>query len=177
MKRVVLLIVASLACAGARSQSLVDWSSPAYGRAWIPYMVGASEWSPQSGALAPQIVIVAESSAADALRGSDAAGGRTQVMAYGVSLLRDNSQNARANAYGIASRFGELFPGIGVEVRYDSPWFTVTAGRFVDRTDAVALCGRVLSQFPKAMVMQRESSTAQIIDTYRKAISTSESEE
>ncbi len=101
--------------------------------------------------------------AAAAVRRADLTAGRTQVTAYGVSLFRDNSQNAGANARAAVSRFAEMYPEIPVRVKYDSPWFTVEAGLFVDRTDAVALGGRVQAQFPKAVVIQHEVSMAEVI--------------
>ncbi len=74
---------------------------------------------------------------------------------YGVSLFRDNSQSARENARAVAARFADMFPDIPVAVSYESPYFKVTAGSFPDRVDAIALCGRVLPQFSKAVVVQQ----------------------
>jgi hypothetical protein len=108
-----------------------------------------------------RIEIREESPAAAAVREAD----RNPVVAvmtvYGVSLFRDNSQNAGESARSVARQFSESHPGIVVAVSYESPYFRVEAGRFIDRTDAVALCGRVLAEFPKAVVVQREIPTGQ----------------
>jgi hypothetical protein len=93
---------------------------------------------------------------------------RTSVTVYGVRLFSDNSQNARENAYAAAAAFTALQPDIHVDVKYQTPHFLVTAGLFVDRTDAVALSGRVASQFPKAMVVPLEASLAEVIVTERR---------
>jgi len=106
-----------------------------------------------------------EQSAAGVLRGSGSAGTSASVMGFTVSLFRDNTQNARANSYEVAAQFSEAFPGIEVEVSYQAPWFRVTAGRFIDRTDAVAICGRAAAQFKKAVVVQQEFTLQQIIDS------------
>jgi hypothetical protein len=92
---------------------------------------------------------------------------RTSATVYGVRLFSDNSQNARENAYAAASQFSALQPDIPVGVTYASPHFLVTAGRMIDRVDAVALCGRVLAQFPKAMVVQLEIPLAELIVAQR----------
>jgi hypothetical protein len=116
--------------------------------------------SPSGGA---RIEVIVTDDAAPAIRTADAATGRASVMAYGVRLFSDSSQDGRANAYGAQRRFAESYPGIGVSVTYEIPAFWVTAGCFVDRIDAVALCGRVLSQFPTAFVVPMEVSVAEII--------------
>jgi hypothetical protein len=116
--------------------------------------------SPSGGA---RIEVTVTDDAAPAIRTADQAAGRTSVMAYGVRLFTDSSQDGRANAYGAQRRFAENFPGIGVNVTYEIPAFWVTAGCFVERVDAVALCGRVLSQFPTAFVVPMEVSVAEII--------------
>lgn len=101
--------------------------------------------------------------AAAAINAADHNPARQAVTVYGVRLFSDNSQSARENAYAAAAGFTETHPEYYVVVNYESPHFLVTAGRFVDRTDAVALCGQVLSQFPKAMVVQQEVPLAEVI--------------
>lgn len=79
-----------------------------------------------------------------------------KVTMYAVRLFSDNSQSARASAHSAANRFENLMEGIEPRVTYEIPYFRVTAGRFIDRTDAVALCGKVLGAFPKAFVVEEE---------------------
>ncbi len=102
-----------------------------------------------------------------AIRNADHTSRRTGVMAYGVSLFRDNSQNAGANAQSVRARFAGMHPEVHVTLSYENPWFKVEAGPFVDRTDAVALCGRVLADFPKAVVIQQDVSLPGIIEAER----------
>ena len=116
--------------------------------------------------------------AAAAVRSADRDSERTSVMAYGVSLIRDNSQNARGNAQAVEAQFAELFPGIPVKMSYESPWFKVTAGGyFVNRIDAVALCGKALAQFSKAFVVQQEVSLTEIIAKEREVSAAIESKD
>ena len=111
-----------------------------------------------------RIEVKVESDAAAAVRNADFGSARgSGVMAYGVRLFSDLSQNARGNAEAVRAQFAELYPGIDVKVPYESPYFWVTAGPFVDRTEAVALCGRAAAQFPKAFVALQEVSLADII--------------
>ncbi len=120
--------------------------------------------SPSRGA---RIEIVVTGDAAPAVRMADTGGGRTSVTAYGVRLLSDSSQDGRANARAAMERFESMYPNIGAEMSYEIPAFWVTAGHFVDRLDAVALCGKVQAQFPRAFVVSMEVSVAEIISLER----------
>ncbi len=100
-----------------------------------------------------------------AIRNADHTSGRTTVMAYGVSLFRDNSQNAGSNAAAVKAKFADMYPDINVRLSYENPWFKVEAGPFVDRIDAEALRGRVASVFRTAVVVQQEVSLLAIITT------------
>jgi hypothetical protein len=153
MKRAVLTLVFAVAatCAGAQGIERVtrELARPGFG----------------SGA---RIEIALEDDAAAALRNADHPSGRTTVMAYGVSLFRDNSQNAGADAQSVRAQFAEIYPDVPVTLSYENPYFKVETGPFIDRVDAVALCGKVLSAgFRQAVVSQREVSLADIIATER----------
>lgn len=115
-----------------------------------------------SGSGARVEVRIADDAAA-AVRSADHGSRHAVVTEYGVSLLRDNSQNARANARAVETQFSELYPDVYVETSYESPWFKVEAGRFVYRIEAEALRGRVSAQFPKAVVVQREVTLDEIV--------------
>lgn len=109
-------------------------------------------------ALAPQIVVreTADTQAVTSM--IDAAPRGQRMTVYAVRLFSDNSQNAGANARAVAARFAEIFGSDDVRVDYQTPYFRVTAGRFIDRTDAVALCGRALGNFPKSFVVEEHVS-------------------
>lgn len=148
MKRAILIFLLLAWAAGAGAQGISRVSAE------------LERTDPATGA---RIEVRARDDAAAALRLADHNPTRSSVVAYGVSLFRDNSQDARARAYGAAEQFAEMYPDIPVVVSYESPYFLVTAGGFVDRTDAVALVGRVQSQFRNALVVQREISLAELI--------------
>lgn len=107
--------------------------------------------------LAPQIEVRETPDAQAVTAALDAAPRAERITVYAVRLLSDNSQNAGANARAAAARFNETF-GAEARVDYQTPYFRVTVGRFVDRTDAVALCGRVLGVFPKSFVVEEHIS-------------------
>lgn len=166
MKKVLLFLVAATWVAGARAQLSAEaqWSERRIA------LVDGATVTPQCADLAraeggARVEVKVESSAVGALRNARRTAHAATMTTFAVSLIRDNTQNARANTYAAAAEFREAFPGIGVEVSYEAPWFRATAGRFVDRTDAVALCGRVLQKFKKAIVIQQELPLAQIVES------------
>jgi hypothetical protein len=110
-----------------------------------------------------RVEVTTEGSAATAVQAADHNPARSDIQGYRVRLFSDNSQNARQNAYATAELFSETFPGIAVEVSYEVPYFLVTAGNCVDHLDAVALRGKALAQFPKAVVVRQEIPLAVII--------------
>lgn len=101
--------------------------------------------------------------AVPAIQIADKNGRQGKITSYRVSLFRDNSQYAQANARAVAGKFKELYPDVAVSVEYESPYFSVEAGNFVDHTAAVALCGKAMSSFPKAVVMRSETAVSAII--------------
>ena len=111
-----------------------------------------------------RIEVRVESDAAAALRNADQSRPQTTILAYRVRIFSDNSQNARENAYRAQEQFTELHPGIAVDVSYEVPYFWVTAGGFVDHLEAVALRGRILAHFEKAVVVRQEIPLAAIIN-------------
>lgn len=147
MKKALLFIVSVVWVLGAASQGAVR--------------VGEELARPEffTGA---RIEVRMAADAAVAVRNADQNPTGTHIM-YRVRLFSDNSQNAGENAYAAARQFSEIYPGIVVEVSYEVPYFWVTAGNFVDHIDAVALRGRVLAQFPKAVVARQEVPLAAII--------------
>ncbi|MDR2912056.1 MAG: SPOR domain-containing protein [Alistipes sp.] len=116
-----------------------------------------------------RIEVREQADAAAAIRCADAAPHRATMTVYGVSLFRDNSQSAGESARSVARQFREAHPGVAVTVSYESPYFRVEAGGFVDRTDAVALCGRVIGQFPKAVVIRSEVSVSEAVSAALRA--------
>ncbi len=104
--------------------------------------------------------------AAGAVNFADMNGRRSSVTIYAVGIYRDNSQDGRGNAQAAQARFAGMYPGTDVRLTYENPWFWVTAGNFVDRTDAVALCGSVTEQFPRAVIRQQEISISEFIATF-----------
>jgi len=165
MKKVLLMLVAVVWAAGAGAQfpAAMPWT----GRQ-IALVDGATV-TPQCADLAraeggARVEVRVEGSAAAVLRNAQNTARVATATVFTVSLIRDNTQNARANTYAAAEEFREAFPGVAVEVSYEAPWFRATAGRFVNRTDAVALCGRMLPRFKKAIVIQQELPLAQIIE-------------
>ena len=116
-----------------------------------------------------RVEVTEEPDAARAVTAADRVTRRDKVTGYRVSLFRDNSQTAGENSRSVAAQFREQFPDIPVQVAYESPYFKVTAGNFVDKVDAIVLCGKVLPHFPKAVVMQEEISVQDIVSSQKSA--------
>ncbi len=116
-----------------------------------------------------RVEVTEEADAARAVTAADRVTRKEKITGYRVSLFRDNSQTAGENARSVAAQFREQFPDIPVQVAYESPYFKVTAGNFVDKLDAIALCGKALQCFPKAVVMQEEISVSDIVSQQKSA--------
>ncbi|MDR2890706.1 MAG: hypothetical protein LBV18_03770 [Alistipes sp.] len=147
MKKAILFFVFVLAASGAGAQG-------------IARMRSSLATAGQSG---QRVEVNETASAAAAIAAADRNGRTTRVMTYSVSLFRDNSQSAGANARAVATKFKAMYADIPVEVSYESPYFKVTAGSFIDRIGAIALCGRILAEFPKAVVIQQDVPVGRIL--------------
>lgn len=132
---------------------------------------------PESGSRA-RVEVNEEPDAARAILASDRVSRVDKVDGYRVSLFRDNKQSSGEDARAVAAQFKEKFPGIPVMVTYESPYFKVTAGNYIDRVDAVALQGKALPHFPKAVViMEKDISVADIISQQKAVCEEIEEEE
>ncbi len=109
-----------------------------------------------------RVEVKQEAVAARAIAAADSVRQDKTVTGYCVNLFGGNSQSAGENARSVAAQFRELFPNIQVRVEYQSPYFNVMAGCFLDKMDAIVLCGKALKNFPKAVVMQDEIPVADI---------------
>ena len=152
MKRTLLTLLSVVCVAGAAAQ----------GVARVSEELARPDF--ESGA---RIEVHVSDDAVRAVRNADRNSERTSITGYGVNLFSDNSQDGRRNAYAAAERFAEMYPDIQVDVSYENPWFKVTAGYFLDRTDAIALCGRILAQFRTAVVITLELPVASIVAAER----------
>lgn len=121
-----------------------------------------------------RIEVTEEPDAARTVTAADRMSRKDRVTGYRVSLFRDNSQSAGENSRSVAEQFRARFPDIAVNVEYESPYFKVTAGNFVDKVDAIALCGKALPYFPKAVVIQEDISVGNIVAEQQPASGDSE---
>lgn len=114
-----------------------------------------------------RVEVVEEPDAARAVAAADATGRIIEIDGYRVSLFRDNKQSSGDDARSVAAQFKERFPGIPVQVVYKSPYFAVTAGAYSERVDAIALWGKALPHFRKAVVVEEKITVADIISQQR----------
>lgn len=143
MKKLLLFLVFALVCASASGQGRIGRVRDSLATRSMPRQA--------------RVVVTESGDAARAVRRADGDTVRVKIVRYGVSLFRANGQDAGENARAVITRFAEMYPDIPVSLEYASPWFTVSAGNFVDRTDAIALCGKVQQQFPMAVVRQKDA--------------------
>ncbi len=175
MKQIVLLLIAAGLAQGAAAQGAMQGAAQGLVQgatqgtaqqdggaiATLSRELSRTEfYSDSSGA---RVDVIVTDDAKPALRGADTHTPRHSVTAYGVRLLSDSSQDGRANAGAAMDRFASIYPDVDVNMSYEIPEFWVTAGHFVDRLDAVALCGKVQSLFPRAFVVSMEVPIARII--------------
>lgn len=102
------------------------------------------------------VTVIEQSDAASAVRAVEQRPKRTKVNGYTILLLSDNSHVARENAVKAKELFEESFPGIAVEMYYQSPSFYVTAGSYLTKEEAIIELWRFRSVFPKAITQSRE---------------------
>lgn len=154
MKKILLTILFTAPIAGAAAQGIQKM------RANLERPEGANR---------ARVEVVEEPDAARAVAAADRIARLDRISGYRVSLFRDNSQTAGENARAVAAQFRERFPGVPVQVAYESPYFKVTAGNFIDKVDAIALWGKSLPHFPKAVVIQEEVSVQDVISQQKDA--------
>lgn len=112
---------------------------------------------------ANKVSIVEQSEAAQAVRTVEQRPKRTKVNGYTVLILSDNSRSARENAVKAKETFEENFPGIKVNMYYESPSFYVTAGSYLTKEEAIIELWRFRSVFPKAITQNREMDIEEFI--------------
>jgi hypothetical protein len=161
MKKILITTVLVAWAIGAAAQTGAGVAAAGPGAEGVRERLAAIDYGGASSAARIEVSVTDD--ARGAIRSADLTGARTTIKAYGVRLFSDSSQQGRENAYGAEKRFEEAWPGIGADVTYETPAFWVTAGCFVDRIDAVALCGRVLGQFPRAFVVPMDVPVSRII--------------
>ncbi|MCD8102099.1 MAG: hypothetical protein LUE26_05945 [Alistipes sp.] len=100
-----------------------------------------------------RVTVTESGEAASILRMAGSSRRSSTISAYRVRIFFDNSQNARANAYSTLNRFREIYPEIPVDLKYDVPYFRVTAGYCLTKEEAIILWGRIKDTFPKAFLI------------------------
>ena len=109
------------------------------------------------------VTVIEQSDAAATVRAVEQRPKRTKVSGYTILLLSDNTHQARENAVKAKELFQESFPGIEVEMYYESPSFYVTAGSYLTKEEAIIELWRFRSIFPKAITQNREMDIEKFI--------------
>ncbi|MCC8019494.1 MAG: hypothetical protein LIO85_06955 [Rikenellaceae bacterium] len=100
-----------------------------------------------------RVTVTESGESASILRMAGSTRRNSTISAYRVRIFFDNSQNARSNAYATLNRFREIYPEIPVDLKYDVPYFRVTAGYCLTKEEAIILWGRIKDTFPKAFLI------------------------
>lgn len=98
------------------------------------------------------VSVTEHGSAADAIRQYDNLSKPTKIPGYRIRIFFDNSQNARAEALEVQSRFKNEFPGIPTFLVYENPSYTVTVGNCADIDEALMLWNKVKRSFNMAFL-------------------------
>lgn len=85
------------------------------------------------------------------------------VKGYRIRIFFDNKQDSRARSMAEVKRFEKLYPTVPTDIEYVAPYFKVTVGAYLSRTEAIAMCGKFSSDFPKAFVVPDEIKVSEII--------------
>lgn len=110
------------------------------------------------------VSVTEQSDASAAVRTIEQRPRRVKVGGYTILLLSDNTPQAREKAVVARNKFRETFPGIEVEMYYESPSFYVTAGRYLTKEEAIIELWRFRSLFPKAILQSRTMPITDFIE-------------
>ncbi len=87
----------------------------------------------------------------------------SRFQGYRIGVFFDNGSEARGKAVAAKSSFEEHFKGIPVYLRYETPYFKVSAGNFATSEEAIILLERVREHFPDAYLMREEMTLADVL--------------
>lgn len=113
------------------------------------------------------VSVTEQSEASETVRAVEQRPKRTKVSGYTILLLSDNSHQAREKAVEARNLFRETFPGVKVEMYYESPSFYVTAGHYLTKEEAIIELWRFRSVFPKAITQNRTMPITDFIEPPR----------
>ena len=103
-----------------------------------------------------EVRVVEHGSAAQIVREMRSQKRGTVITVSRVRIFFDNSQNARARASAVVSRFKDLYPDIPVYVGYKSPSWKVTVGNCLTPEEVIILQGRIQRDFDIAFLVKEE---------------------
>lgn len=110
------------------------------------------------------VSVVEQSDASATVRAVEQRPKRMKVSGYTILLLSDNSHQAREKAVEARDLFRNSFPGIEVDMYYESPSFYVTAGHYLTKEEAIIELWRFRALFPKAIAQSRTMDIIDFID-------------
>ncbi|MFI3321536.1 MAG: hypothetical protein R3Y50_03325 [Rikenellaceae bacterium] len=76
-----------------------------------------------------------------------------EVKGYRIRIFFDNKQSSRSDAEVAIMKYEKLYPNSKTYLTYEPPYFKVTAGNFMGRTEAVNVWGKILGEFPTAFIV------------------------
>jgi len=107
-----------------------------------------------------EVRVIEHGSAAQIVREMQSRKRETTIKVSRVRIFFDNSQNARAMAYSVVSRFKDLYPDIPVYTDYKSPSWKVTVGNCLTPEEVIILQGRIQHDFDIDFLVKEEISLA-----------------
>lgn len=81
---------------------------------------------------------------------------KEKIYGWRIQIFFDSGNNSKSRAFSKKGLFMTLYPGTGVYLTFQSPYYKVRAGDFRTRMDAEGFKQRILSEFPDAFVVKDE---------------------
>lgn len=145
MKRLVLILFASLLCVGLSAQQTEKADS-------VEVYDVFDNFSENLSVIQSEEVHQAMTAHVDRNARRTAAGLTGQT--YRIRIFFDSGQNARAASDAAAARFRSLHPGVDVTRSFTNPFFKVTVGNYSSKADAAAALKGIQQEFPAAFIVR-----------------------
>jgi hypothetical protein len=81
---------------------------------------------------------------------------KQKISGWRVQIFFESGNNSKSRAYSKKGVFMTMYPGIGVYLMFQSPYYKVRVGDFRSRMDAEGFKQKLLGEFPDAFVVKDE---------------------
>ena len=81
---------------------------------------------------------------------------KQKISGWRVQIFFESGNNSKSRAYNKKGLFMTMYPGTGVYLMFQSPYYKVRVGDFRSRMDAEGFKQKLMGEFPDAFVVKDE---------------------